>query len=61
MNWNIICHSPSEAKYYGMAAVKEIKTLRKELNVKSQRIRDMNRKISSLQSLLAELKKKRSH
>ncbi|XP_011634667.1 uncharacterized protein LOC105425539 [Pogonomyrmex barbatus] len=54
VNWNVICHNPSEARYYGVMAVKEIKALRKELNVRKRKIRYMRKKISNLQSLLMD-------
>lgn len=56
VDWNAVSQIPSEAKYYGMLAVKEIKTLRKELNIRGQKIRNMNKKIINLQSLLTNLK-----
>lgn len=58
VDWNVVSQIPSEAKYYGMLAVEEVKALRKELNVRGQKIRNMNKKISNLQSLLTNLKEK---
>lgn len=58
VDWNKVFQIPSEAKYYGMLAAQEIKTLRKELNVRDQLVRRMEKKISNLQSLLTELKNK---
>ncbi|XP_025160300.1 uncharacterized protein LOC105191902 isoform X1 [Harpegnathos saltator] len=34
VDWNKVSQIPSEAKYYGMLAAQEVKTLRKELNVR---------------------------
>lgn len=58
MDWNVVSQIPSEAKYYGMLAQKEVKALRKELYVRGQLIRDKNKKISNLRSLLNQLKDK---
>lgn len=62
VDWNEVSKIPSlslsKDKYYGMIAVQEVKRLRKELNIRGQKIRKIKKKISNLQGLLTELKNK---